>query len=376
MRKLLPIVFGSFALVTVGCDDSTTTTIKTDAAVARGDAGTTAGRDAAPGATRDSGGGTSDAGSAGPRDGAIPDAGTTDGPRAADAAPGTSDGPRASDAAPTTDGPRASDAATGDAQAARDGAGGTPDGTSSTTPDGSASGPLDGATAGGADAAADAPLAMLGGDAGDVDAALGSASDGPVAAFDLALPNFDLVFDPDALPPLPDLDALPPLPNFDGLPDLLIDLGAPSDAAPASDAQAASGNCNVPCLAGVADQCIPSGACTSQAGLSGANICYANGVKYLTSVSVSTSPPFNAMGTTNVTKPAGDNCYKIEFTGPAGGPYSYTYKDPNGATLATATVNQAGDLVFMCNSQTYTVPAGSCGAGAGSGTTCTQGSCQ
>lgn len=96
-------------------------------------------------------------------------------------------------------------------------------------------------------------------------------------------------------------------------------------------------DCTLPsCLVELSASCEPAGACVQKAAPTGSRVCYANGVKLLSS--------FSAAGVSNtrVTKPDGSTCYELEAQmAGTGGPLSFTYKDASGALIATGKYDSA-----------------------------------
>jgi hypothetical protein len=137
------------------------------------------------------------------------------------------------------------------------------------------------------------------------------------------------------------------------------------------DAGGACGNINCPALFALASQCTTMGACTSQVSASGVNLCYANGVKVLTTIML--SPP-NYTGTTRFVKPDGTTCFTIESTGMGSGMMTTsTYKDPGGNVLATGTTT-GNQTTLTCGGSTYDTTNLNCPGSTTSGG-CTQGTC-
>lgn len=144
------------------------------------------------------------------------------------------------------------------------------------------------------------------------------------------------------------------------------------------------GTCNFPsCFAPIATDCIPSGTCVKQtnAAAGSSNICYSNGVKALSALSISGS----AISYVVTFKNASKTCYSMTIDPSAvlsGGAVAMTIKDPSGTTVGTMSLDTAtGQGSVTCTNQAP-VPLGSeCTAGmdptgttAGS-TACTEGAC-
>jgi hypothetical protein len=126
-------------------------------------------------------------------------------------------------------------------------------------------------------------------------------------------------------------------------------------------------SCNIPCFASLFAQCAPAGACTTQ----GANICYANGVKFITTLN-----PAAGSATTTIYKPGGAVC----FTGAnaiSAQAVTTTYKDASGNTVATGTYDTGtGKTTIMCNGKAYDLAdCQAVGGGTGNGSSCSQGTC-
>ena len=140
-----------------------------------------------------------------------------------------------------------------------------------------------------------------------------------------------------------------------------------------------SAACNYPaCIANLARDCQGTGACTSQVAGFAVNICYANGVKFLTTVDV-----MRMVAVIRVTKTDGTStCFSVEspfsMTGASG---MLTYKDAAGATVATGVQAMNGDTTITCTGQApVTVPAscgmmGGMGGMGGMGNQCMMGTC-
>jgi hypothetical protein len=121
-----------------------------------------------------------------------------------------------------------------------------------------------------------------------------------------------------------------------------------------------SAQCPFPrCLVALLTPCTPAGTCTRQTTTIGNNICYANGVKYIPALGNPNPTPSLAL---RVFRPDGRACYVLEAGARPGGggmgaTASLTYRNPNGAVVATGTVTQGNTLVLTCpNEPTAMVP--------------------
>jgi hypothetical protein len=137
-----------------------------------------------------------------------------------------------------------------------------------------------------------------------------------------------------------------------------------------------SGGCEFPqCFTDLMAGCNFTGACTQSTSTSGggivANVCYADGGKLTTSSSASGT---QATGY----KSGGSVCFTADTTYDSTNATA-TYKDPNGATVATVTTPLAGGATtIQCGGQTYTIDPSQCadgGSGGAGGSSCTQGTC-
>jgi hypothetical protein len=135
--------------------------------------------------------------------------------------------------------------------------------------------------------------------------------------------------------------------------------------------------CTLPsCLARLNALCEPAGACVQQTTPGGTHICYANGVKLLSSFGAGAG---SSVSHTRVTKPDGSACYEVEgrLAG-TGAPPSFTYTDAGGALLATATYDgTAMALTVTCTGEAPVEVPLRCATTGGpvSATLCTSGSC-
>jgi hypothetical protein len=108
---------------------------------------------------------------------------------------------------------------------------------------------------------------------------------------------------------------------------------AASEAVPPVAAPAAV--CNIPeCYSGVLSRCLPMGECMSTMSDSNFNLCFSNGVKFLSTVMFGSS--FSAQS--QAIHPDGSLCYSSETTF-ANGMLNGTFHDATGAVFATTTAN-------------------------------------
>jgi hypothetical protein len=75
------------------------------------------------------------------------------------------------------------------------------------------------------------------------------------------------------------------------------------------------------------------------------NICYANGVKYLTTIMTSGSS-FTAVTTAKDAR--GGICFSAETMGMSGASFTTTYKDGSGKAIGTIMPDAGGSLVVTC----------------------------
>jgi hypothetical protein len=150
-----------------------------------------------------------------------------------------------------------------------------------------------------------------------------------------------------------------------------------ADRAPDSSATDAtsSGTCNIPCFAGVAEQCVPTGSCMQQFSGTTANVCYMNGVKILSTIT-GFAPPTTA---TKVTKVDGTStCYTADTVttgaGTASAMTTVTYKNAGGTTFATGVVNGTTTMITCTGSGVTYDLARDCPSTQGSAS-CTNGTC-
>jgi hypothetical protein len=176
------------------------------------------------------------------------------------------------------------------------------------------------------------------------------------------------------VPPSPPADAgivFPPTPVRD------------AGATPRTDASTGTPPINScmlpPCLEKVASLCTPAGSCMQQraagGGPGGTNTCYANGVKYLATV---TGNGRNQDLRIRVTRPDGNTCYTVESSNRGGGVSALTYRGPAGEMVATATVERGGLLAVTCTGEMVPrIISSACQPGVMTGgTSCTPGMCQ
>jgi len=159
--------------------------------------------------------------------------------------------------------------------------------------------------------------------------------------------------------------------------------GSTGDAANSPDT---TSTCNVPCLADIDRECVPSGACVEQA--TGplniaANRCYDNGVKILTDIALGV--PSSTMKITHK-KIDGSVCFTVEGTLQGTTMAAVTWKNAAGMPVATGTYNLSSmEANIMCGDQSFDAQATrGCGAtrnlprapgGGGTPSSCTMGMC-
>jgi hypothetical protein len=144
-----------------------------------------------------------------------------------------------------------------------------------------------------------------------------------------------------------------------------------------------AGTCNFPsCFAAIATDCIPSGTCVKSTGTAGSsNICYSNGVKEISALSISGTTISYVVTFKNASK----TCYSMIIDPSAalsGGPVTMSINDPAGTTVGTMSVDTAtGQGTVTCTNQAPVTLESACTAGldptgttAGS-TPCTEGAC-
>jgi hypothetical protein len=135
--------------------------------------------------------------------------------------------------------------------------------------------------------------------------------------------------------------------------------------------------CDFPkCVAALQAACTPTGSCVQQrttgGGGIGNNVCFANGVKVITSIS---GGGRNAPVTIRVLRADGTGCYTIEPEARGGGVTGLNYRTPSGELVATGLVMR-DRLNIVCTGMTApTSVAASCQPGLMI-TGCTSGSCQ
>ena len=124
-----------------------------------------------------------------------------------------------------------------------------------------------------------------------------------------------------------------------------------------------------PCLVNLQKDCPPSGACVLQQSGNTANVCYANGVKYLETVT-------GDVQVLTVTKPGGGTCFTVTI--PADGT-TVVYRNAAGATVATAYADPTTGVRIDCpGCGTFTTTNG-CqlpGNDDSIGASCTMGACK
>jgi len=139
-----------------------------------------------------------------------------------------------------------------------------------------------------------------------------------------------------------------------------------------------AGGCFPACLNSLSQSCPTTGTCTYAINIqaAGVNFCFANGIK-----AQNATLPTNSGPTTSTVKNVdGSLCYTLETT-LGNGSVLYTWKNPTGATVATATVATAtmNMMAIMCDGVTYDVdldsPACTGQSTQPSMTNCTLGTC-
>jgi hypothetical protein len=132
--------------------------------------------------------------------------------------------------------------------------------------------------------------------------------------------------------------------------------------------------CNAPsCIADLLNSCAPSGACVEQTSASGmgSNVCYANGVKMLTSFDMTTFA-FSVTAKKGTT-----TCWSMAASATSTG---MPIKNGSGATVATLTEDAAGNSVVTCAGGAAVTLNADCdatglSANGASTDTCTTGTC-
>jgi len=153
---------------------------------------------------------------------------------------------------------------------------------------------------------------------------------------------------------------------------------APDAAAPGKvDAPPGAGACAFPkCVAALQEPCTPQGRCVQQRVMSGGgigtNVCFANGVKLITSISGNGR---NQNVTIRVMKPDGSACYSIEPESRGSGVTGLNYRTPAGEIVGTATRNGNSLAVTCIGSTTPISVDATCQPGL-IAAPCTSGSCQ
>jgi hypothetical protein len=132
-------------------------------------------------------------------------------------------------------------------------------------------------------------------------------------------------------------------------------------------------NCDFPrCIRDLQAACLPAGTCTQQrSGGSNPSICYANGVKFLSSPGAGRN---NFM--LRVLAPGNTPCYTIQSESRGAGVVGINYFNPRGQMVASGFIER-GTLYITCSDQMVPQPVAlSCQPGVmGGGTMCTAGSC-
>jgi hypothetical protein len=120
-------------------------------------------------------------------------------------------------------------------------------------------------------------------------------------------------------------------------------------AAPEAAAPASPGACNIPeCYSAVVDRCLPMGECTSAMIDSNFNLCFSNGVKFLTTAMFGAT---NFSASIRAIKPDGSLCYSSE-TAFSNGMLDATLQDATGNAFATTAANMATmTLSITCTGQ-------------------------
>jgi hypothetical protein len=170
---------------------------------------------------------------------------------------------------------------------------------------------------------------------------------------------------PMSKPPAPDAGAKPP-----------TSTPAP-DAATPGKLDAPPSACPFPkCVAALVEECIPAGTCVQQqlsvgGGIS-SNICYANGVKLMTTIQGGGRNPSTAI---KVLKPGGAPCYSIDPEQRGAGVVGHNFRAPTGEIVATATIDR-NRLIIVCINQTSPTAIDlSCQPGLSPANGCNRGAC-
>jgi hypothetical protein len=178
---------------------------------------------------------------------------------------------------------------------------------------------------------------------------------------------------PGTKPPFtgPDAGAVPP-------PAMAPDAAGPAKR-DAATAPPPANACVFPsCLSALVAACTPSGSCVQQQTMSGqgigTNVCHANGVKVVTTLSGGGGM---LSASVRVLKPDGTACYTLEpQSGRQRGVIALTYRGPNGETLATATLDGMFLAIVCAGQTTPQIVSSSCQPGLMTGRSmCTNGAC-
>jgi len=134
----------------------------------------------------------------------------------------------------------------------------------------------------------------------------------------------------------------------------------------------ASGSCNLPsCLSSMSSDCQPSGACVEQTDAAGnTNTCYANGVKTISSLDMTTF----AISVT--LKNASKTCLTMSGPITATGA-TLTIKDGSGKAVGTLAADSAGNTTVTCTGGQPVALDSNCDLGTSNGasSSCTTGAC-
>jgi len=133
-----------------------------------------------------------------------------------------------------------------------------------------------------------------------------------------------------------------------------------------------TGTCNIPsCIATLMNACVPSGTCVDQTDLTtySSNDCFANGVKIITSVDMTT------LAIVMTYKNGSSTCYSVEATGTTT-TAALTIKNASGTVVATGTEDTTSTTLTCTGGQPVTLDA-NCDSTALTGDTsnCTTGTC-
>ncbi len=137
--------------------------------------------------------------------------------------------------------------------------------------------------------------------------------------------------------------------------------------------------CNVPsCFANLITSCAPSGSCVTQvdANTSLTNTCYANGVKEIESLDLST------LSFSISFKKGSSVCWSMAGDASSASTGAYALKDGSGNTVATISADAQNNTVITCTGQSPVTLSAACDtssatnpAGGTSTGSCTQGTC-